>query len=142
MGVGASETSLTIKGSWGTACVYTYMHVHVQNDKTTQVLTRNIDFIGPAGCVNNMMRTNSHCGQTGILSCIRQSERQEVESAGFGPNLCLSAIVFSPLVGCRGVEVFSSRDTTGESIALSCSWSNSTITDLDSNHWYCECRKE
>ena len=67
---------------------------------------------------------------------------REGESVGVGPNLCLSAIVLSPLVGYGGVKVFSSRDNASEGVVLSCSWStSSTITDLDKNWVEEECNK-
>ena len=67
---------------------------------------------------------------TGILSSIRQSKKGEGKSVGVGPNICLSPIFLSPLVGDGGVEIFSSRDITGEGVALSSSWDISFITNM------------
>ena len=67
---------------------------------------------------------------TGILSSIRQSKKGEEKSVGIGPDACLSPIVLSPLIGDGGVEIFSSRDITGEGVAPSSSWDISFITNM------------
>ena len=62
-------------------------------------------------------------GLTSILTTIRQSERREGER-----RYCFSTehcTIFTPLIAISS----SSIDTTGETVAPSCSWSSSTITD-------------
>ena len=55
---------------------------------------------------------------TSIPSSIREFEREEGKFFGGGSKLYLSAVVLKPHVGYGGVEVFSSRRTTGEGIVI------------------------
>ena len=60
---------------------------------------------------------------TGILSSIRQSEREEGERLS---SFRQHSAIFPPLVGGP-----SSKDTTGEYVALSCGWSSHTVSNSD-----------
>ena len=85
------------------------------------------------GCGIFYKGAGCHSDLNSVFSSIRQSERREGESVGVCPNLCLTAIVLSPLVGYGGIiQIFSFRDPTSETVALSCSW-NSFIAALSSD---------
>ena len=76
---------------------------------------------------NNLTSSNNSEGGasslTSVLATIRQSERREGECrCCFSTEHCT---IFTPLIAISS----SSIDTTSETVALSCSWSSSTITN-------------
>ena len=58
-----------------------------------------------------------------------------MENPRVGPNLYLNVIFLAPnpliCYGSIWADVFYAMDITCEGIVLSCSWSNSTVIDLD-----------